>query len=227
LALDLDRIAAICFDVDGTLSDTDDLWVHRMQRMLFPLRGVLPGRQTLRTARWLVMGLETPGNWAFGMLDRLHLDDEAGRVMNFFSRNSRGVNRVLTAIPGVHAMLTALHAKYPLAVVSARGEHSTHQFLVQQNLLPFFGAVATALTSRYTKPFPDPILWAAGRMNVPPEHCLMVGDTTVDIRAGKAAGAQTVGVLCGFGSEHELRRAGADLILSTTAQLDDVLLGRK
>jgi len=29
-------------------------------------------------------------------------------------------------------------------------------------------------------------------MGVPPESCLMVGDTTVDIRAGKSAGAQTV-----------------------------------
>lgn len=226
MALDLDRIAAICFDVDGTLSDTDDLWVHRMQRILIPLRAILPGRQTLRTARWLVMGLESPGNWAYGLLDRLHLDDEAGLVMNFFSRSSRGVNRKLTVIPGVPSMLTALHAKYPLAVVSARGEHSTRQFLEQYNLLPFFRAIATALTTPYTKPFPDPILWAAEKLNVPADRCLMVGDTPVDIRAGKAAGAQTVGVLCGFGSERELRRAGADLILPSTGQLDEILMGR-
>ena len=38
-------------------------------------------------------------------------------------------------------------------------------------------------------------------MGVAPGNVLMVGDTTVDIRAGKAAGAQTVGVLCGFGQE--------------------------
>jgi len=203
VALDLERIAAICFDVDGTLSDTDDLWVHRMQRVLIPLRDLLPGRQTLRTARWLVMGLETPGNLGYEVLDRLNLDDE-----------------------GVSPMLAALQARYPLAIVSARGEQSTLHFLEEFDLLPRFGAIATALTSRHTKPFPDPILWAAGRLNVPAEHCLMVGDTTVDIRAGKAAGAQTVGVLCGFGSERELRRAGADLILPTTAQLDEVLLGR-
>jgi phosphoglycolate phosphatase-like HAD superfamily hydrolase len=52
----------------------------------------------------------------------------------------------------------------------------------------------------------------------------MIGDTTVDIRAGKAAGAQTVGVLCGFGEEEELRRAGADLILPKTPHLADFLL---
>ena len=47
----------------------------------------------------------------------------------------------------------------------------------------------------------------------------MVGDTSVDIRAGKAAGAQTVGVLCGFGEESELRGQHADMILSMTAEL--------
>jgi len=52
----------------------------------------------------------------------------------------------------------------------------------------------------------------------------MVGDTTVDIRAGVAAGAQTVGVLCGFGERGELERAGADLILESTTELADVLL---
>jgi phosphoglycolate phosphatase len=52
----------------------------------------------------------------------------------------------------------------------------------------------------------------------------MVGDTTVDIRAGVAAGAQTVGVLCGFGQRHELERAGANLILENTTELAEVLM---
>jgi phosphoglycolate phosphatase-like HAD superfamily hydrolase len=51
----------------------------------------------------------------------------------------------------------------------------------------------------------------------------MIGDTTVDILAGKAAGAQTVGVLCGFGEEAELRRAGADLIVKDLKELFDLM----
>jgi phosphoglycolate phosphatase len=61
-------------------------------------------------------------------------------------------------------------------------------------------------------------------MGVEPENCLMIGDTRVDLRAGKAAGAQTVGVLCGFGQQAELRQIGADEILETTAGLADLLL---
>ena len=86
-------------------------------------------------------------------------------------------------------------------------------FLEQENLLRYFDVVVTALTARRTKPYPDPIQFAARKFGVAPESCVMIGDTTVDIRAGRSAGTQTVGVLCGFGEEAELRRQGADLIL--------------
>jgi len=64
---------------------------------------------------------------------------------------------------------------------------------------------------------------AAKKMGVKPVECLMIGDTTVDMRAGKSAGAQTVGVLCGFGEEEELIRLGADLILNNTGELTTIL----
>ena len=64
---------------------------------------------------------------------------------------------------------------------------------------------------------------AARKMNTAPENCLMIGDTTVDMRAGISAGAQVVSVLCGFGEEAELKRMGADLILSDTPKLINVL----
>ena len=51
----------------------------------------------------------------------------------------------------------------------------------------------------------------------------MVGDTTVDVLAGKRAGAQTVGVLCGFGERAELERVGAGVVLEDTSLLAGVL----
>jgi phosphoglycolate phosphatase-like HAD superfamily hydrolase len=223
MPLDVARIAAVLFDVDGTLSDTDNAWVGRVERFLHPLRGFLPGGQTALTARWLVMGAETPGNILYQLLDHLHLDDEAARLGSWFNRHTADRAWGLPVIHGVPGMLLALQARYPLAVVSARGEASTRHFLSQHGLLPLFGAVATAQTCRHTKPFPDPLLWAAERLGVDPSRCLMVGDTTVDIRAGQRAGAQTAAVLCGFGTERELRRANPSIILDSTARLTESL----
>jgi phosphoglycolate phosphatase-like HAD superfamily hydrolase len=90
-------------------------------------------------------------------------------------------------------------------------------------MLSYFKAIATAHTCRYTKPYPDPIIWVAQQLGVKPEECLMIGDTTVDIRAAKAAGSQAIGVLCGFGREKDLMRAGADMVVATTADVRKLL----
>lgn len=225
MPLDLSRIQAICFDVDGTLSDTDNQWVAGFEHRLHGLRRFFPRGDMQPLARWMIMTAESPANLAYQLLDWADLDDEVGRLYSYLSQRRVGRKpKTFWLIPGVREMLCRLSGRFPMSVVSARDSAGTAAFLNQFDLTGLFHSVATALTCRYTKPFPDPILWAAGQMGVPPEACLMVGDTTVDIRAGRAAGAQTVGVLCGFGQESELRRAGADLILPDTAALAEILL---
>lgn len=219
------RVQALLFDIDGTLSDTDDQWVARAERLLRPLARLLPGRDAHAAARWLVMELETPGNFAYLTLDRLGLDAFAGRMLN--SLNHLRANRkplLFQPIQGVTELIPRLAERYPLAVVSARGEKSALAFLDQFGLRPYFKAVVTAQSCRYTKPYPDPVLYAARELGLPAAACVMIGDTTVDIRAGKSAGAQTIGVLCGFGRRKELERAGADLILDGTWMVETALL---
>jgi phosphoglycolate phosphatase-like HAD superfamily hydrolase len=219
MPLDPARVRALCFDVDGTLSDTDDLYTRKLARALPRLLF----RDPARTARRLVMWVESPGNALLGMADTLGLDDEMAAVIDWLYRHRRRRAREFLLVPGVDGLLGRLRGRFPMAVVSARGEDGTLRFLEQFDLLKYFDTVVTGLSARHTKPYPDPVLLAAERMKVPPEDCLMIGDTTVDIRAGRSAGAQTVGVLCGFGEEAELRRMGADAILAATPLLTDIL----
>jgi HAD superfamily hydrolase (TIGR01509 family) len=169
------------------------------------------------------MWIEAPGNALLGFADTLGIDDEMIGLIHWLSRHRRFKPKHFLLIPGVDAMLEKLHGRYPMAVVSARDEEGTLAFLEQFDLVKYFDVIVTGLSAKHTKPYPDPILLAAQRMNVAPEACLMIGDTTVDIRAGKSAGAQAVGVLCGFGEEPELRKMGADLILPDTTKLLEVL----
>ncbi|NIM92996.1 MAG: HAD-IA family hydrolase [Anaerolineales bacterium] len=224
--LDPHRVKAIFFDIDGTLANTDDAYVRRLANTLRPFRSFFPEYDPTPSARWLVMSAETPINWFLSLLERMRLDfiplPEADDLADNRERTSHGG---IALIPGVGDLIPRLHAVYPLAIVTARGEAETHRFLEQFNLKRFFRVAVTSRTCRRSKPFPDPVLWAAGELDVNPHSCLMVGDTTVDIRSGRSAGAQTVGVLCGFGERAELENAGADVILDSTADLAEVLLG--
>ena len=221
MPLDNARIRALLFDVDGTLSDTDDKYVERVRRFL-PSR-LFPNRD--RAARRIVMGLESPANGLMSLADRMGFDDHIIRVIDWLSRQRPNPGGRFLLVPGVDAMLERLHGRYAMAVVSTRAESSTIGFLEQFDLERYFRAVVAGRSTPHTKPYPDPALLAAQWLGVPPQSCVMIGDTTVDIRSGRAAGMQTVGVLCGFGEEAELRRAGADAILGSTRELADLLFG--
>ncbi|MDH3944048.1 MAG: HAD family hydrolase [Anaerolineae bacterium] len=225
MPLDLARIKALCFDVDGTLRDTDDHYVHQITAALHPIRWLLPGRDAHRAARWLVMRVEGPANTLIGIPDRLGLDDELAAVYRLVHPGQDRPEKPMSIVPGARRAVESLAPKYKLAVVTARGGHDTYAFLRQHHLEEHVGPIATALTVHRTKPHPAPILWAAEQMEVEPRECLMIGDTTIDIRAGKAAGAQTVGVLSGFGERPELEKLGADLVLPSVAELAPILLG--
>ena len=215
MPLDLPRIQALCFDVDGTLSDTDDLYKEKARRFFPKLLFGDPDH----AARRFVMWAEAPGNALLGLADTLGIDDEMVAVIDWMSRRRHQSAKKFLLVPGVDGMLAQLKGRHPMSVVSARDEKGTMRFLEQLDLVKYFDAIVTGLSAEHTKPYPDPILFAAKRMGVKPDACLMIGDTTVDMRAGKSAGAQAVGVLCGFGEKDELLRFGADLILETTSDL--------
>lgn len=224
--IDVSRVRAILFDVDGTLSNTDDHMVDQMSRFLRPMSWVFKNRNPQSFARWFVMAMETPANFMYGLADRFGLDEPLSRVYNFMSQRSRTTQTKhdrFWLIPGIIEMLTSFSDAYPMAVVSARDAITTRHFLEHFNLLSFFKVIVTSQTCKHTKPYPDPVIYAAEELGLAPEYCLMVGDTIIDVHAGKSAGAQTVAVLCGFGTQRELKRAGADMLLARTPDLTGIL----
>ena len=235
MTLDLTRIRALCFDVDGTIADTDD---HLVAQLAALLQGVplVSGRRAERLARQVVMGAETPVHAAYALLDRLGLDAPVSRLRSRLREarahgadpaNTRNLD-ALDEVPhdmmaGVQEMLATLAAVYPMSTISTGMAPRVERFLQHYGVREHFTAVVGAQTTRRMKPHPEPLFYAAKAMGVAPEACLMIGDTTIDMRTGVAAGAQTVGVLCGFGTERELRASGAGLILRTTSDLLAVL----
>jgi phosphoglycolate phosphatase len=218
------EIDAVLFDLDGTLIDTDDTAMGTLARLLQPLKWALPKHDPAYAARRLLMALETPGNRLLALLDRLGLDER----LYWLAERLRSVRGLYVAasfrpVDGVFEMVDDLSRRYRIGIVTTRARCDAQSFLDQQALADRMAVVIAREDTRRQKPHPAPILLAAQRLAVLPERCLVVGDTTVDVQAACAAGAWSVGVLCGFGERGELERAGADVILETTADLVGVL----
>jgi predicted PurR-regulated permease PerM/phosphoglycolate phosphatase-like HAD superfamily hydrolase len=215
------EIDAIFFDLDGTLIETDDEAVASLARRLQPVRRLLPKQDPARTARRILMATEGPANSVLTFLNRIGLDDTVLDLGDRL-RSLRGLYTPLNFRPvdNVGETLQDLSHRYHLAIVTTRSRSHAELFLRQQQLSALFKVIVGREDTWRIKPHPSPVLHAAEQLDVSVERCLMVGDTTADIWAARSAGARSAGVLCGFGEEDELERAGADLILETTSQLN-------
>ncbi len=163
------------------------------------------------------MTLEGLINLAVTLLDRVKLDDAAYRLRRWVQRPTRRKHRARACSRSTVEALRVLRNKaYLLGVVTSRDRDEAATITVQRS-------ATTHRCGRRCRGYrpheahPMPIRLAAQQLGVSPEQCIMVGDTAVDIRAGKAAGALAVGVRSGFGEDRDF--AEADLVLDTSAQL--------
>lgn len=218
--LEQDNIEAVLFDLDGTLMDTDDQAVEALARRLQRLHWPQPHR----AARRLTMASETPGNALMTLMDVLRLDGPlmalTDRLRRWRGLRTRANYRI---VAGAREMLAALDGRYRLAVVTTRGRGEAQAFLDQYDLRGLFEVLVTRESTWRLKPHPAPVRHAARVLGVPVERCVMVGDTTVDVKSARRAGAWAVATLCGFGEREELEQAGAHVILEHTSHLSALL----
>ncbi len=110
--------------------------------------------------------------------------------------------------PGVPEMLAALPGRKSTA--TTKSSATTAAMLEQFGLRAHFDHIQGSDNGRY-KPDPAILLEAMDAMQVRPEECMMVGDATSDIEAGRRAGVRTCAVAWGYGDPAELRRLEPDL----------------
>jgi phosphoglycolate phosphatase len=118
-------------------------------------------------------------------------------------------------IPNVYETLQTLSQTMPLALVTLRSipKKQITKELQKLKLLSYFQTVITAMDVKKPKPFPDAVIKAAQQLGVQVRHTAIIGDSIVDIQAGKAATAKTVAVLTGLYTRKELEEENPDLII--------------
>jgi pyrophosphatase PpaX len=110
-----------------------------------------------------------------------------------------------------------------LAAVSSRSSENVGSTLELAKILNYFDAVITGDQVKNPKPHPEPIKKALKKLKVLPSEAFMVGDTDVDILAGKAAGTKTIGVT--YGSHGEgIKDFDPDFVVNDISEILEIIL---
>ncbi|WP_082411835.1 HAD-IIIA family hydrolase, partial [Methylogaea oryzae] len=126
--------------------------------------------------------------------------------------------------PGVLEGVAELKRQgYKLAVLTNKHSKFTLPLLEQLGVAAYMDYIGCGDQFDKHKPHPEPLLKTAERFGVRPEQCLMVGDSTNDVQAARAAGYGILVVPYGYRSCERVEDLGADGVIDSIAQLPALL----
>lgn len=212
------RYCCLLFDLDGTLIDSRSDLTNSINLMLTEL-GLknLPDEQVLsfigEGIRLLVeRSLRASQS---GFTDDAQIDQALIVYRRHYGQHLLDQTRLY---PEVAETLESF-AHLPKAVVTNKPYEFTLPILEGLNLSRHFAAVIGGDSLPERKPSALPLLEAARRCDAKISDCLMVGDSFVDVLAGKTAGIATCGYVAGFRGRTELTEAGADYLIENFSEL--------
>jgi len=210
------RVKAILLDLDGTVLDSRGAYLAAVKTAFAAL-----GQETFEAASVM----EIPKRLEQGLrIDDLVSGLDVDRFLKVYLKAFYEATGVKSRpMPSVACALERLSTRAMLAVTTMRyvPKSVVVAELERFGLARFFRFVVTALDTDRPKPSPEGLVKCAMHFGVDARDCLVVGDSIMDVRAGKNAGVLTAGVLSGIFSREELERENPDLILESVSLLPD------
>ncbi len=210
----LQDIKLIIFDLDGTLvnslPDLSDAVNYTLSKL---------GEKTIsqeQVATFIGGGLKKLLKLATGNIEDEYYEKARSIFMEYYDKNY--INKT-TVFDGVDEMLS--HFSTKKKVLFSNKLHlytiaTAEKLMLDHFFVKILGAQPHVFKS---KPSPEGIVIILEELNINPKNALMVGDSTHDIQAGKAAGLYTCAVTYGYRSKDILLAAKPDIIIDDIRKL--------
>jgi HAD superfamily hydrolase (TIGR01509 family) len=182
-------IAAVVFDLDGLLVDSEAVW-DEVRKEFTEANG---GRWHEGAQRDM-MGMSSV-EWSRYVHDRLGVQMEPEEISTEVADRVADTYRErLPLLPGAVESVRALAAEWPLGLASSSNRHVIDLVLELAGIAHEFQATVSSEEVGAGKPAPDVYLAAAKRLDVDPGECAAIEDSTNGIRSAHAAGMAVIAV---------------------------------
>lgn len=211
---------AVLLDLDGTLVDSQPGIVASCSAALRAL-GHDPG-QALDIKRAIGPPLED----MLQALLQARGDDRIGEAAAAY-RHHYGESGLLGSVPyaGISDALQDMRrAGLRIYLATSKREVFARRILENLKLATYFDGIYGSVPGGELDHKPELLAHILSEQGIRASHCLMVGDRRHDIVGAHAVNMRGLGVLWGYGSQHELDAAGADQLVERTTDLARMVL---
>jgi phosphoglycolate phosphatase len=207
------RFSVYLFDIDGTLLDSAPDICGAIQQVLAttPSGPVSVSFDFLKG--YVGLSLNDLFQDIFPGCNAAECEVLFQQYRSFYHARKHGETRVY---PGVAEGLAALDGRKSTA--TSKGTPYSRFTLEHFGLLQYFDHVQ-GTDGFPSKPAPDVIFTALNALGAEPEDCLFVGDSRVDMEAGRRAGVKTCAARYGYGNEAELAQFEPDYWIEDLREL--------
>ncbi|MCH1456032.1 MULTISPECIES: HAD family hydrolase [Planktomarina] len=222
------NIRGVIFDKDGTLFDFQSTWGIWTAQVLARIAGSDEAllqqlaealgydTQTRRVQPGSVIVAATPMEIAAVVKDCIPALSQT-QICDWLNEEAKTAPQVL--VTDLHRLTAELRRiNLGLCVMTNDAETPARAHLASVQALDLFDFVIGSDSGFGAKPQAAPLLALADKMEIPAAACVMVGDSTHDLRAGRAAGMRAVAVLTGLAEADELAPL-ADAVLPDVSHL--------
>jgi phosphoglycolate phosphatase len=214
----------VLIDVDGTLVDSVPDLAFSIDQMLKDLD--MPVRGDEKVKHWVGNGIERLVKRALvnamdGDPDETLYQQALPLFKSHYTvNNSKRSHLYEGVIQGLDYMRSRA---YRMGCVTNKASKFTHPLLRDLGLADYFEVIICGDDTPKIKPDPLPLLTAAQRMQVDPNQSLMIGDSSNDVRAARAAGFQIICTSYGYNHGEDIRRYGPDAVIDSMLELEQLI----
>lgn len=208
-------IAAVVFDLDGVILQTEEVWDEVRGRYV-----VERGGRYDEQAQRAMMGMSAP-EWSRYLAEELGVpgtpEEISADIVELMQARYR---QELPLIPGAREAVERLAARWALGLASSSNRPLIDAALALSGLDRFFAATVSSEEVARGKPAPDVYLEAARRLGLAAERCAAVEDSHSGIRSAKSAGMRVVAIPNRSFPPDPEALGLADLVLESISDLD-------
>ncbi len=206
----------IIFDIDGTLTSTNELIYASFNHILQKYEGITYSDEQI---------IALFGPTEEQILVRWYPDKAEEVVEEYFDFYKNELPEMASAYDGIHNLLEIISKKnIPLGIFTGKGRRAAELTLEGLGLRDYFTYFASGDDVENHKPAADGIVNYLKTYNFQPHEVLMIGDAPADIKAARSAGTPVASVVWDSYAKDEVLKLNSELVFYSVAGLQEYLL---